>query len=469
MNKWIRIASLAMIVAALASCAKTTATPTVAPVGAPTSAPTQAAEKPTASAALQTLSDTFFAALLKEDWEAATKTFNEAMLKAMPPDKLAATWQALQKQVGGYQKALGARVERQGQYEALITTLQFEKMALDMRVTMDVNTGQMAGLFFTPAQTAAQPTLTFGAPTYANSASFEERDVTVGQGEWALPGTLTLPKGAGPFPAIVLVHGSGPNDRDETIGPNKPFRDLAWGLASQGIAVLRYDKRTLTHGQKLTIAGSEITVKEESIDDALAAAALLRQTANINPDKVFVLGHSLGGMLAPRIGQADQKLAGLVILAGATTPLEDLMLVQTKYILSLDGSISAEDQQTLDELAKQVEAVKKLTASSTEGVLGAPAGYWLDLRDYKPAELAKTLKQPLLILQGERDYQVTMSDFQVWKDALAGQANVQFKSYVELNHLFIAGQGKSSPQEYEQAGHVAEAVVKDIAAWIKAR
>src|SRR5437868_1155092 len=76
-----------------------------------------------------------------------------------------------------------------------------------------------------------------------NRDTFDEREVTVGKGEWELPGTLGLPKGSGPFPAVVLVQGSGPQDRDETMGVNKPFQDIAWGLASNGIAVLRYDKR----------------------------------------------------------------------------------------------------------------------------------------------------------------------------------------------------------------------------------
>ena len=224
---------------------------------------------------------------------------------------------------------------------------------------------------------------------------------------------MTLPKGAGPFPAVVLVHGSGPNDRDETIGPNKPFKDIAQGLASQGIAVLRYDKRTKVYPQEMAQL-KNLTVKEEAIDDAAAAVEFLRGQPQIDPKKIFVVGHSLGGYLAPRIAQADSNIAGMIIMAGATRPLEDLMLEQTRYIFESDGSMSAQDQLQISQLQQQVDAVKALTGQSSSGdaVLGAPASYWIDLKNYRPADLARGLTMPLLIVQGERDYQVTMQDFQ---------------------------------------------------------
>jgi dienelactone hydrolase len=306
-------------------------------------------------------------------------------------------------------------------------------------------------------------------PAYVNPAAFSEKDVLVGTGDKALPGTLTMPMGNGPFPAVVLVHGSGPNDRDETIGPNKPFRDLAWGLASQGIAVLRYEKRTKVHPEQFT---ANSTVKEETIDDAIAAVSLLRQTAQIDSQKVYVLGHSLGGMLIPRIGtMIDPNVAGFIILAGNTRPLEDLLIEQITYIVSVDGKISGEEQAQIDIIKQQVANIKNPQLSSavpaSELPFGIPAAYWLDLRDYRPAAIAQTLQQPMLILQGERDYQVTMVDFQGWQQALASRQNVVFKSYSDLNHLFMEGSGKSTPGEYLMAGHVSETVINDIANWIK--
>ena len=212
-----------------------------------------------------------------------------------------------------------------------------------------------------------------------------------------------------------------------------------------------------------------MTVKEESIDDAAAAVEFLRQQPQIDPARVFVLGHSLGGTLAPRIAQANPNIAGMIIMAGAARPLEDLMLEQTRYILQSDGSLSNEDQAKLDQLQQQVDAIKALSAGNSdgEGVLGAPASYWIDLKDYRPAELARGLTMPLLILQGERDYQVTLQDFGIWKDALAGHDNVQLKSYADLNHLFISGAGKSTPAEYQTPGNVSANVIQDVAAWIQ--
>jgi uncharacterized protein len=267
---------------------------------------------------------------------------------------------------------------------------------------------------------------------------------------------------------VVLVHGSGPNDRDETVGAAKPFRDLAWGLASRGIAVLRYEKRTHQYGVKLATA-TDLTVQQETIDDALAAVDLLRHTAEVDPKRVYVLGHSLGAMLAPRIGQRDPGIAGLIVMAGAARPLEDLVLEQISHLASRQGAPSEAEKKQIETLRAEVAKVKALKPGATGTALGAPASYWLDLRGYNPPEAAKSLKQPLLILQGERDYQVTPDNLEAWKKALAGRPNVTFKSYPKLNHLFIEGEGKSVPAEYQKPGHVSAAVIVDVAAWIQAQ
>jgi dienelactone hydrolase len=215
---------------------------------------------------------------------------------------------------------------------------------------------------------------------------------------------------------------------------------------------------------------TEMTVKDEVTDDAVAAAALLRTEPRIEPARVFVLGHSLGGMLIPRIAAADPKLAGVVVMAGAARPLQQAIVEQTRYLAEADGTITPQEQAQIDDATKLAQAVDALTPQDAAGgarALNAPASYWLDLRGYDPPAAARALRVPMLILQGERDYQVTPDEFAKWKAALAGRANVTFHSYPALNHLFIAGTGKSLPTEYQQPSHVAPQVVDDIAAWIK--
>jgi dienelactone hydrolase len=422
------------------------------------------AEEPPSSDLISS-STQFVDSLVKLDLAGAVGRFDSTMKSAMPEQKLREVWQTVQQQVGPFKSRLRTRVEKSQGYDVVFVTCQFALADLDVKVVFNAHK-EIAGLFFVPSQPEPD---SFKPPPYAMAGAYRERNFTVGSGEWSLPGTLTLPVGMGqPVPAVVLVHGSGPNDRDETVLANKPFRDLAWGLATKGIAVLRYEKRTKEHADKLVVADmSQFTVQEETIDDALSAAAQLRQTDGIDPKRVFVLGHSLGGTVAPRIAQSDPNLAGLIIMAGATRPLEDLMVEQTRYLLSLNPSAQA--QATLNELLADVAKVKKLTAadaSSSASILHAPPGYWLDLREHDPLTAARTLRQPLLILQGGRDYQVTDADFAGWKKALASRPSVTFKLYPDLNHLFMPGEGKSKPAEYMSPGHVAEPVVTDIAAWI---
>jgi dienelactone hydrolase len=411
----------------------------------------------------ENLADLFF----QGDYAAVASNFDPAMKAALPADKLREVRTSIEAQVGTFKKRAGSRAERVQVYDVVYVTLELQKAILDMKFVFD-QAGQVTGLYFQPGQ-AASP-IPYTPPAYVKTEVFREQDVTVGSGGWALPGTLAVPLAGGPFPAVVLVHGSGPNDRDETIGPNKPFRDLAWGLASHGIAVLRYEKRTRQYAARFTgDVLAKLTVKEETVDDALLAAALLRETRGIDPNRLHVLGHSLGGYLLPQIGAADPNLAGLISMAGPTRPLEDLIVEQVTYIAGLDGTISPEEQASLDALAVQVSRVKDPNLSTDTPaslLLGAPACYWLDLRGYAPADAAKSLNRPMLFLQGGRDYQVTMVDLEGWRSALGSRPDVEFKVYPDLNHAFIAGTGKCTPAEYDVPGHVAEQVVMDVAAWV---
>ena len=320
---------------------------------------------------------------------------------------------------------------------------------------------------FRPHRQAPPPWI---PPRYAQETSFTELPLTLENEKYKLPGKLTIPKGDGPFPAVVLVHGSGPHDEDETVGPNEPFADLAWGLASRGIAVYRYTKRTQQYGLQSADDPAKLTVEDEVISDARAAVALVAKQTHIDPKQIFLLGHSLGAYLAPRIATGDPQIAGIAMLGANTRPLEQVVLEQVHYLASLNGTPTDEEQKRItavEDGAKQIES-PDLKPSDTVAFLGATTygTYWLDLRGYDPVKTAGKLKIPILILQGGRDYQVTPSNFEAWGTALGKRSNVTLKMYADLNHLFMTGAGRSTPAEYEQPGHVSQEVIETIATWV---
>jgi dienelactone hydrolase len=402
-------------------------------------------------------------AIVAGKFTAVMSRFDATMKASITEEALRNGWASTLAQVGAFVRRGTAREEPNAQYRAVLIPCEFERGKLDLTVVFDA-AGAIAGLSMRPAASPYVP------PPYVDAAKYTERAVTVGSGEWALPGTLAIPAGAGPFPAVILVHGSGPNDRDGSVGPNKPLKDLALGLATQGIAVVRYDKRTLTHATRVAPL-KQFTVKEETIDDALAALALLRNEPLVDKDRIYVLGHSLGGMVAPRIA-ADVRLAGMIVMAGAVRPLAQSILEQYDYLFRADGKVSEAEQKELDVAKQLVADVAKLTpadAASGRIIGGAPASYWLDLRGFDPPAAAAALTKRILVLQGARDYQVTVADFEKWKAALGSRPNATLRLYPALNHLFLPGEGKSLPAEYSVPGHVPVDVIRDIAEFVQKR
>ncbi len=338
-----------------------------------------------------------------------------------------------------------------------------------MTVIVSVSHGWLTGIQLAPAS-AALPTEPWQPPPYADPDAFDERDVTVGEGTLAVGATLSLPRGAGPRSAVVLLPGSGPLDRDETTGRNKPLKDLAWGLASLGVAVLRFDKVTYTHREQLADL-PDFTVSDEYVPHALAAVQLLEAHPGIDADRVFVLGHSLGGTVAPRVAVAAPSIAGLVILAGGVQPLQWAAVRQVSYIASLDPASADAARPVIEAMTRQAELVDSahLTSSTPSGDLpfGVPASYWLDLRGYHPVEVAAAVAKPMLIVQGGRDYQVTVADdLARWQAGLTDRPDVTIRVYDHDNHVFFAGSGPSTPAEYEPAQHMDPAVVRDVAGWL---
>jgi dienelactone hydrolase len=409
----------------------------------------------------------FIEAMSRQDWTGAAAMMDPALAGADAASHLQQTGAMLVTQYGAFESIGSVTTTPEDTGTTVGVAVNFAHATVTLNVSVNA-AGQVVGL-----HPGAVVTASAAPAAYVKPDSFTERDATVGSAPWALPATLTIPNGSGPFPAVVLVAGSGPADRDETLGANKPLRDLAWGLASAGIAVLRYDKRTLVYGPQ-TAAEPNPTVREETTDDAIAAVGLLRQTPKVDAARIFVVGHSLGATLAPRIAaQIPEELVGIGLLEAASTPLPDLMLIQEQYLLSLAGSPSASNQSELAALRAAVALADSpslsLSTPASELPGKIPASYWLDLRSYHPLTVAAGLKLPMFFSQGERDYQVPPSELGPWQQALAGRSNATFKTYPAMDHLLLDGSGPATPAEYSTPGHVDSQLVTDLVAWIDGR
>jgi len=378
---------------------------------------------------------------------------------AMSAERLEAIWSQLSTQVGTLESVGPGPVSEQGVYHIVDLPATFSGQALVLRVVL-TDELLVSGFFLRPPE----PT-PYSPPPYVDESRFSEEEVTVGAEPWLLPGVLTIPKGEGPVPAVVLVHGSGPNDRDETLGNHRPFRDLAWGLASQGIAVLRYDKRTRAHGPRIP---PDIGLEDEVISDALSALALVRARPEVDPGRVFVLGHSLGGILAPEIGRRSGRLAGIIILAATARPFFEVLIDQLEYVASLEEDPTSPARAQIDSVLAAVRRVESGEAPEGQPVLGAPPAYWREVASLDPIAVARELSAPILVLQGGRDYQSTTEDLEIWESELGEKEGFAAKLYPGLNHLFASGTGMATPEEYASSeSHVAEEVILDLSSWIQ--
>lgn len=393
------------------------------------------------------------------EFAAAEAMFDEALRTAVPKDTLAAVWQSLPSATARGE----AELSREDATQVLRTPLHRAGTTFVATIAVDAD-GRVSGLLVRPIEAEVAP-----PPPIPADADYAEMEMQVGEGAAALPATLAIPRGTGPFPAVVLVHGSGAHDRDETIGPNKPFLDIARGLAAQGIAVLRYEKRTKAHPQEFV--GKVFGVDEETTHDAVRAVAALRAVDGIDPERVFVLGHSQGGMMAPRIAAMSGHVAGLVLLAAPARSLLDIVIEQNRRLAVLDdGRTSDTERDAIAALVAQVRAARDpATDAAATGIMGLPVGYWRSIDAVDPVAEARQVALPMLVLQGARDIQVVDADWQLWRRAFHADKRVQFKLYDALNHLAIAGEGKGSLAEYETPGQVDATLISDVAAWIKAR
>ncbi|MCR8643486.1 alpha/beta fold hydrolase [Paenibacillus sp. N1-5-1-14] len=413
----------------------------------------------------------FVHAFLTGDVQGALGLMNDKLKAALPAEvigTLAPNYQAI---FGQIDELVQVNTSKNAVHENVELIYKASNMPLHLTIRLD-SSGLVDDMYVSIEPTAAP----YEKPKYDDAKLYTEKDIVVGSGEMALPGTLTMPVGKGNVPVVILVHGSGPNDRDETFLSVKPFRDLAVGLAAQGIAVIRYEKVTREHTAKSSVAaGGKFSVKEETIDDAIRAVQLAKTLDGIDPKRIIVAGHSQGGMMMPRIIEADTNhdIAKAVIISGPANSLEDALIEQTEYALEsakLMGQPTEPIAQRLDMFKQQVALLKDPQYSVSNVPQGFALGdpyWWYDLRNYSGAAIAKNQKTPLLIMQGENDAQVLAHHLDNWKKALSNRTDVTYSLYPKVTHFLIESEGRSTGMEHLKPANVSEAIINDIVKFIK--
>lgn len=399
------------------------------------------------------LSDRYVQCIVNRDYETVVANCQDKVQKQIDAAALQQAWESVAGTAGGFVSATATNFEEKSGYATVSTVAEFENAGFIITLNFD-SEGKIRGIWFNfaPEDSVYQP---------IDTDLFTEETVLIG--EYDIKGVVTTPDNMENYPVVVLVQGSGQSDFDETIGANKPFRELAHGLAEKGIASIRINKRLY---QKPALAHEQLTIWDEYMDDVYAAIDYAK--ANIS-ENIFVIGHSQGGMSAPKIA-LDNNLNGVVMLAGTIRGLEDVILDQNIAVLNTMDISDAEKQRQLKAVQDGVDAVKALTEATAEPVLGVPARYWLSMRDLDGENILKNkLTVPVLVLQGEADFQVYMDkDFAYMQSVLGDKENIQFKSYPGLNHLFMPQSlpGVMDVTEYTAENHIPQYVISDIAAFI---
>lgn len=378
----------------------------------------------------------------------------------------------------------GERLARQGQTTRRARRGELTVAALLVQVDLDAEDGRVYRVEV-PAQSLLArrqgwelEEMAGGAPGPEQPAAWREEQLELPGPHGPIGATLCLPRAAGRYPAALLLPGSGPQDRDETIGPNKPLRDLARALAARGLASLRCDKRTwrlreevqraATAEERQRLLGEQVALglEEEYLADARAAVAWLRQRPEVRPGAVLVIGHSLGALVAPELASASQA-AGVVLLAGPGRPMIELLEEQLVYQATLAGTpaeqAAAETKRLLDGLRRGLQG----GLGPERVVLGATIRYWKDVHARDLPALLRGLSLPVLALAGAEDCQVRPVDLERLRAALEARQGApgQARLLPGRNHLFQAVEGPSTGAEYYRPAPLDPAVAEAIAAW----
>ncbi len=410
---------------------------------------------------LKTISQDCMKQFVQKDFQAA-----EDMIKASSRSKLNAqalqqAWEQTGEKLGKFVRFVSADIAVQNKTANVVLISEFEKNGMAATFSFDANYAIKA-LYMDYHSIVGDLNL--------ETESYLQKEIQIGGQEEPLTGALTLPKGVSAPPVVIMVHGSGATNLNESVGAedNRPFEDIAFGLAKQGIASIRYDKRNYAYPDTYVRLGKQVTIQDEVLNDVNAAIDYTKTLSEVDNQQIYILGHSLGGMLAPKIAHDNPSVAGLIIMAGSARHLEDIVLDQNRMLLEQTTQSQSQKNQIMKEIEQDVQTIKELKqGASGDMYFNMPVAYWVSLNEIDTAAIVKELSIPMLIQQGGADFQIYADkDYPLWQTLLSGKENVRFCLYEGLNHLFMANNGKKDSTEYDVKGHVEQSVIDDICAFI---
>lgn len=381
--------------------------------------------------------------------------FSDEVKAQLPQETLQAVWEQTVADLGEYAEVYEVQEPESDVGTMVRVILRYEQGGLNVSFVLENQ--EITGLWLNYYNIPEEP---------QTGENYQEQEIAIGTYE--LDGRLTLPLDVENPPVVILVQGSGQSDMNEIIGSagNALFRDLAQGLAARGIATIRYNKRYYQYPEA---APADLTVEDEVLEDVAAAIGYAQECGLVNENRIIVLGHSLGGMLAPKIASDNPQVAAIISMAGSPRSLEDIMMDQTAEALEASGLSEEEQEEQMAQAQAQAKRAKEAAEDGTELILGAPESYWYSLNQIDAAGLAQELSIPMLFLQGDADFQVYPDvDFAMWQELLEGKEQVSFQLYKGLNHLFMPTSGKRDVTEYDTEAHADEQVMDDVADWIGA-
>ncbi len=399
--------------------------------------------------------------LFEGDYDSAISnhSFNEEVEAALSQPVLYGVMTSITAQYGSLVNIDSIVYEKSGVYDKYYVNLLLSKGHISLAYVFDSNS-TISGFHIDEYKDPSTSTV---AAERVPTEGVTEENIIIGE-EFLLSGILTKP--AEPTDKVViLVHGSGPSDMDVSVGPNSIFRDIAYDLAELGIASIRYDKRTFVYGGEL--AGDiELTPYDETIEDVLFAIDYVK-SHHIELSEIFVAGHSFGGHLIPEIAAHTDDVSAYIFLAANSSDILTLSQMQIDYLEEQSKTdFEREQYAEMRTLVEAAMAIDENTAKD-EFVFFAYPAYFQWLEEYDPLEKVKNISVPMLFLQGERDYQVPPSELDSWLNALDGRTDLQTATLEGLNHLFLSGEGLSTPEEYLTPQNVDKAVAYEMADFIE--